>query len=101
MLAGSIVQIGAKIGEGSIVNTGAVVEHDCEVGGYVHMAPRALLCGAVHVGEGSHIGAQSMVKQGVRLGPRTLVGAGAIVVKDFAGDGALVGIPARPAVFSA
>jgi sugar O-acyltransferase (sialic acid O-acetyltransferase NeuD family) len=95
MLAGSIVQIGASIGEGSIVNTGAVIEHDCEVGSFVHTAPRALLCGDVKVGSGSHIGAGSVVKQGLRLGPHTLVGAGAVVVKDFGGNGVLVGTPAR------
>jgi sugar O-acyltransferase (sialic acid O-acetyltransferase NeuD family) len=69
MLAGSIVQVGARIGEGSIVNTGAVIEHDCEVGSFVHAAPRALLCGAVKVGSGSHVGAGAVVKQGLRLGP--------------------------------
>lgn len=95
LLAGSIVQTGADIGPGSIVNTGAVIEHDCEVGGFVHAAPRSLLCGDVKVGPGSHIGAGAVVKQGLRLGPNTLIGAGAVVVKDFAGDGMLVGAPAR------
>lgn len=95
MMAGSIVQVGASVGEGSIVNTGAIVEHDCEVGSFVHIAPRALLCGSVAVGAGSHIGAGAAVKQGLRLGPCTLVGAGAVVVKDFDGHGLLMGNPAR------
>jgi sugar O-acyltransferase (sialic acid O-acetyltransferase NeuD family) len=95
LLAGSIVQVGAAIGPGSIVNTGAVIEHDCEIGGFVHAAPRALLCGDVKVGSGSHIGAGAVVRQGLRLGPNTLIGAGAVVVKDFVGNGMLIGTPAR------
>ena len=97
LLAGSIIQVGATIGEGTIVNTGAVVEHHCEIGNFVHAAPRTLLCGDVKVGADSHLGAGSVVKQGLRLGPCTLVGAGAVVVKDFEGHGMLVGNPARRA----
>ncbi|MFX9699986.1 acetyltransferase, partial [Acinetobacter baumannii] len=76
-----------------IVNTGAIVEHDCEIGSFVHAAPRALLCGDVKVGSGSQVGAGSVVRQGLRLGPCTVVGAGAVVVKDFEGHGVLIGNP--------
>lgn len=96
MMAGSIIQVGAKIEEGSIVNTGAIVEHDCEIGSFVHIAPRAVLCGNVSIGPESHVGAGATVKQGLRLGPRTLIGAGAVVLKDFGRHGVLVGNPARP-----
>ncbi len=97
LLAGCIVQANANIGKGAIVNTAAVVEHDVVLGDFVHLAPRALLCGAAAVGDGSHIGAGAVVRQHVRLGARTMVGAGAVVVTDFAGDCTLVGVPAREA----
>jgi len=73
-----------------------VVEHDVSLGAWVHVAPRALICGDVAIGARSHIGAGAVVRQGIRLGEETVVGAGAVVVKDFAGGGLLVGIPARP-----
>ena len=95
LMAGCIVQAGASVGKGSIVNTGAIVEHDCVLGDFVHVAPRALICGDVHVGSNSHIGAGAVLRQGLHLGPDTLVGAGAVVVKHFDGRGTLVGIPAR------
>jgi sugar O-acyltransferase (sialic acid O-acetyltransferase NeuD family) len=97
LLAGCIVQANANIGTGAIVNTAAVVEHDVKLGDFVHVAPRGLLCGAAIIGDGSHIGAGAVVRQHVRLGARTLVGAGAVVVADFAGDCVLLGIPAREA----
>jgi sugar O-acyltransferase (sialic acid O-acetyltransferase NeuD family) len=95
LLAACVVQAGARIGTGSIVNTAAVVEHDSVLGDYVHVAPRAIVCGATHVGSNSHVGAGAILLQGLQVGPNTLVGAGAIVVKHFGGRGTLVGVPAR------
>lgn len=95
IMAGSVVQPGTSIGTGSIVNSGAVVEHDVALAPWCHVAPRAVVCGDVRIGEGSHVGAGAIVRQGLALGPSTLVGAGAVVVKGFAGHGTLVGIPAH------
>ena len=95
LLAHSVVQSGARVGRGCIVNTGAIVEHDVILDDWVHIAPRAVVCGDAVVGTHSHVGAGAVVRQGVRLGARTLIGVGAAVVKDFAGDGCLLGVPAR------
>lgn len=96
LLAGAVVQAGAVLGRGVIVNTAAVVEHDVQLGDWVHVAPRACLLGGASVGADSHIGAGAVVGAGLRLGPRCLVGLGAVVVRDHAGDAVLVGLPARP-----
>lgn len=95
LLANCVVQAGARLGMGTIINTAAVVEHDSTLEEYVHVAPRAVLCGNTHVGCNSHIGAGAIVRQGLILGSNTLVGAGAVVVKDFEGQGTLIGVPAR------
>lgn len=95
LLANSVIQAGARIGAGSIINTAAVVEHDSTLEEYVHVAPRAVLCGNTYIGCNSHIGAGAIVRQGLILGSKTLVGAGAVVVKNFDGHGTLVGVPAR------
>ncbi len=96
LLAASVVQAGAELGEACIINTGAIVEHDCQVGAYSHIAPRALLCGAVVVGAQCHVGAGAVVRQGLRLAQGTVVGAGAVVVKSTITACTLVGVPARP-----
>lgn len=95
LLAQSVVQVGARIGEGSIINTAAVIEHDCKLGAHVHVAPGAVLCGDVEIGDRSHVGARAVVRQGVRIGADTVIGAGAVVTRDFAGRGTLIGAPAR------
>jgi len=94
-LALSVVQAGATLGEGVIVNTAAVVEHDVSVQEWVHVAPGAIICGGVTIGSGSHIGAGAVVRQAVRLGAGVVVAAGAVVVTSFAAAALLVGVPAR------
>ncbi|GEM_PF-5992704 len=57
-----------------MVNTNAVVSHDCVVGAYTHIAPGALLAGHVHVGE------QTLVGIGVRIGSGVRVGNGVLLL---------------------
>lgn len=95
LFASSVIQAGARIGKGSIINTAAVVEHDCDVGPFTHCAPGSLLCGGVVIDEDSHVGAGAVVRQGIHLAGGVLVGAGAVVTRDYAGLGPLCGVPAR------
>lgn len=95
LFASSVVQPGARIGRGCIINTAAVVEHDCDVGAFTHCAPGSLLCGDVVIGEDSHVGASAVVRQGIHLARGVVVGAGAAVIRNYAGGGPLCGVPAR------
>ena len=95
LLARSVVQAGARIETGAIVNTGVIIEHGCRIGAFTHCASGAILCGDVEVGEGSHIGAGAVIRQGVRLERGVVVGAGAVVLEAGVGEGMLIGVPAR------
>lgn len=95
LLARCVVQTGARIGAGVIINTGAIVEHGCRIGAFSHCATGAILCGEVAVGEDSHIGAGAVIRQGVALEDGVVVGAGAVVLGGEPGDGPLLGVPAR------
>ncbi|MBW8303431.1 MAG: NeuD/PglB/VioB family sugar acetyltransferase, partial [Brevundimonas sp.] len=75
LLARCVVQTGARIGAGVIINTGAIIEHGCRVGAFSHCATGAILCGDVAVGEDSHIGAGAVIRQGVALEDGVVVGA--------------------------
>ncbi|MCQ8102843.1 acetyltransferase [Methylomonas sp. SURF-2] len=93
VMAGVIIQTGAKIASNCIVNSGAIVEHDCRIGRHVHIAPGAVLSGGVEVGDNVHIGSGAVVIQNIRIGSGSIVGAGGIVTRDV-GDGRVV-YPAR------
>jgi sugar O-acyltransferase (sialic acid O-acetyltransferase NeuD family) len=83
VMAGAVIQPGCTIGENSIVNTRAGVDHDCRIGRDVHIAPGATLCGTVTVEDGAFIGAGATVIQGLRIGARAVVGAGVTLVRDL------------------
>ena len=95
LLALSVVNAGAILGRNVIVNTGAIVEHDCVLGDYVHVGPGATLSSGVHVGEGTHIGLGASILQEIKIGRNSIVGAGAVVVDDVPHDVVVVGVPAR------
>jgi sugar O-acyltransferase (sialic acid O-acetyltransferase NeuD family) len=65
-----------------MVNTSAVVSHDCEIGAYSHIAPGALLAGLVHIGERTLVGMGVTTAIGIRIGNGVRIGNGAIILAD-------------------
>lgn len=95
VLPRAIIQTDVQIGRQVIINTAVLLEHDCLIEDYVHLAPRATLCGGVSVGEGSLIGAASVILPNVKIGQWARVGAGAVVTRDVPDHSTVAGNPAR------
>ena len=91
----TIINSQVIIGKGCIVNTGAIIDHECEIGDFSHIAPGATLSGNVKVGKSCFIGANSTVIQGVKIGNNVIIGAGAVVIKDVPDNITIVGNPAK------
>jgi sugar O-acyltransferase (sialic acid O-acetyltransferase NeuD family) len=96
IFAGAVVQTAVTIGANAILNTRASVDHDCEIGSHVHIAPGVTLSGAVTVGDGTHLGVGCTVIQGVTIGTEALVGAGSVVLREVKAGARVFGNPARP-----
>lgn len=94
VMAGAVLNPDAVVGEGCIVNTCASIDHDCIVKDYVHISVGAHLCGTVHVGRETWIGAGATVKNNVSICGGCMIGAGAVVVKDIREAGIYKGVPA-------
>ncbi len=88
VMQGVIIQACTQIGRHCIVNTGASIDHECVIDDFVHISPRVTLCGNIHVGEGTWIGAGTVVIPGVKIGRWSIIGAGSVVDKDIP-DGVL------------
>lgn len=91
----TVINCGAKIGVCAIINTAAVVEHDCHVEDFAHAGPGSALCGLVHVGKRTHIGAGAVVRQQIRIGRDCVIGAGSVVVRDIPDGIEAYGNPCR------
>ena len=95
IMAGSVVQPGCDIGRNVIINTRTSLDHDCVIGDNVHVAPGVTLSGGVRVADGAHIGTGATVTQGVTIGENSMIGAGSVVLKDVADASVVVGVPAK------
>jgi len=95
VMLGSIINIGSSIGKNCIINTGAIIEHDCKIGDYCHIAPGVHISGAVNIGELSFIGIGTTIIQGITIGKNVTIGAGSVVVKDIPDNVIALGNPAK------
>lgn len=95
LAARSVVAPQARLGACVIVNHGAVVDHDVEVGDFSHIAPNATLGGGVRVGRRVLVGAGTAVLPGVSICDDTVIGAGSVVTANLAEPGVYAGAPAR------
>ena len=82
VFANAYIGSSAVLHEKCMVNTGAVVSHDCEIGRYSHIAPGCLLAGHVHVGERALVGMGVTTIIGLKIGEGARVGNGAVLLAD-------------------
>jgi len=90
----AIVNAGASIGKGCIINTMANIEHDAVIGDYCHISTGVMVNGNCRVGGGTFLGSQSVLVNGVAVAEGCVVGAGSTVRKDLKQKGLYAGNPA-------
>lgn len=82
VFANAYVGSQTRLHERCMVNTSAVVSHDCEIGTYTHIAPGALLAGHVYVGQQALVGMGVTTIIGLKIGDRARIGNGAVLLAD-------------------
>lgn len=98
---GSVVQSGVnissacKVGQFVKINTNVNIMHDNIIGDYTTIAPNAVLLGYVEIGQECYIGSNCTVLPNIKIGDNSIVGAGAVVTKNVGANETVVGIPAR------
>ena len=105
---GDDVEIGANtcidrgvLGD-TVIRDGAKIDNLCHIAHNVEVGERAMVIalsmigGSAKLGEESWIAPAATVKNGIEIGPRSLLGLGAVVLEDVAADEVVAGVPARP-----
>lgn len=78
----SFIGSAVRVGFGAIINTGAIVSHDCKIGDFAHLTPGVVLAGGVEVGTGALIGMGVTTALEVKIGEWARVGNGARINGD-------------------
>jgi acetyltransferase EpsM len=78
-----------------VVNSGAIIEHDVDIGRFALIAPAAAIGGVTVVGEDCFLGLGCRIRDHVTIGRGTVVGMGAVVVASLPDGVEVVGVPAR------
>lgn len=97
--AGTIITVNIEIGKHVIINLDCTIGHDANIGDYSTILPSVNVSGFVKTEECVSVGTGSAIIQGVNVGKNTVIGAGAIVVKDLPANCTAVGSPAKPIKF--
>lgn len=95
VMAGAVINPCSVIGDGCIINTMASVDHDCVIGDYVHVSVGARICGAVNIEAKTWIGAGAVIRNGISVCEGCTIGVSAAVVKNITEPGTYVGVPAK------
>lgn len=92
---GCILTVNITIGKQVYLNLDSTVGHDAIIGDYVSIMPSANISGCTDIGEGTEIGTGVQIIQGIKICADTVIGAGAVVVKNIEEAGVYTGVPAK------
>ena len=90
----AVIDAGAKVGKGCIINIFALISHDSVIGDYCHISTGVIVNGGVRIADGTLVGSQSVINQMVNVGGG-IIASGSVVRKDIPKRGIYAGNPVR------
>lgn len=93
--AGAVIEPGVRAGRHVSIRGGSYVSHDVDLGDYVFVGPNATLLGQCRIGEGAHVAANAVCREETTIGRYSVVGVGAAAVRGAPDFAVLAGNPAR------
>lgn len=97
--AGTIITVDISIGSHVIINLDCTIGHDDIIHDFVTIYPSVNVSGNVVVGECAELGTGMQIIQGKSIGRESIIGAGAVVIRDIPEKCTAVGSPAKPIKF--
>lgn len=97
--AHTIITVNISIGNHVIINLDCTIGHDAILQDFVTLYPSVNVSGNTNIGHAVELGTGMQIIQGKTVGDYSIVGAGAVVVKDIPEKCTAVGSPAKPIKF--
>ena len=97
--AHTILTVNIKIGSHVIINLDCTIGHDAVLQDFVTLYPSVNVSGITSIGHAAELGTGMQIIQGKSIGDYSIVGAGAVVVRDIPANCTAVGSPAKPIKF--
>lgn len=97
--AGTILTVDISVGSHVIINLDCTIGHDSNIHDFVTIYPSVNVSGNVTVEECAELGTGMQIIQGKHIGKESIIGAGAVVVRDIPEKCTAVGSPAKPIKF--
>jgi sugar O-acyltransferase (sialic acid O-acetyltransferase NeuD family) len=94
IMAGCIINPGARLGDFTFFATGAQIEHDCEVGEFASVSAGTITGGHVKIGKYTAITLGVTILDRLSIGENTVIGSGSLVIKSIPDNVLAYGVPA-------
>ncbi|HEV2236530.1 MAG TPA: acetyltransferase [Ktedonobacterales bacterium] len=85
----------ARVGDFLFCLANVVINHNDVLGEEVTLTSGVVIAGDVHIAAHCYLGQSCVIRERVRIGPESLIGMGAVVLRDVAANSVMVGNPAR------
>lgn len=85
----------SKIGRDTILNTGSIIEHDCNIGNNVFIGPGVIVGGEVSIQDNTFVGMGAVIRDNVAICSDVIIGMGSLVTRNVTEPGIYIGRPAR------
>ena len=82
IMNGVIINSGSIIGDNCIINTGAIIDHDSIIIDHSHIAPGVIINGNVEVGQKCFIGSGTIVNNNIKIKNSQIIKSGSLIRKN-------------------
>ena len=83
VMHGAIINSGSKIGKNCILNSLSLIEHDVIVGDFSHVSTNAVVNGDVKIGSNCFLGSCCVIKQGVHIKSNSFIKSNELIKKNI------------------
>ncbi|KAA9302219.1 MULTISPECIES: acetyltransferase [Aerococcus] len=90
-----VINPSTTIGDGCILNTACSVDHDNNIGNFVHLSPGVRSAGTVTVGERTWLGINATIINNCSIARDVIIGASTVCIDSIIESGTYVGNPAK------